>query len=138
MTNDLITEKYGEELLDIAETTDDVIYSGLPTNELPSMYGTQIKKTIKKSSTLTDQVSLSASSANSYLIEVHGQKIYVPTMAAYQTLVNDHDSLKVDHARLFQESRRLFSVVKKLTSVVNELDEELSQKVNKYDKDTGI
>lgn len=137
MTNKSITERYGEGLLDLSETTEEV-YNGLPINELPSMYGTKSTSTPKKASTLTDQISLSASSGNSYLIEVPGQKIHVPTMAAYQKLVEDHISLKADHARLFQEGRRLFSVVKKLKSMVDNIDEELAQKVDKYDTDTGL
>lgn len=107
-----------------------IIDEGIPVELMQAMYS---QKTIKKEKTPEDLMKASYSSRDSYLMEIRGQKVHIPTMTAHQKLLEEHERLKKEHIRLKQESTRMFVVIKQLSKAINEINDELKQKIDRYD-----
>lgn len=128
MIKEIITEKL--EIINSDNVKIKIIEEGIPSELMEKMYN---QKTTKREKISEDFIKTTYSSRDSYLIEIRGQKVHVPTMIAHQKLFEEHDRLKKEHVLLKQECTRMFVIIKQLTKSINEMDDEIKQKIDRYD-----
>lgn len=127
MTKTIINEKLIIKNLDRKQK---IIDEGIPAEMMEAMYS---QERVKRKKNPEDVMKASYSSRDSYLMEIRGQKVHIPTMTAHQKLVQDYERLKKEHILLKQETTRIFVVVKQLTRTISEMEDELKQKIDRYD-----
>jgi len=84
----------------------------------------------KKEDKLTAEGTIVRSTQDTVLIESQGQKQFVPNMAVFTKLTNEHEKLKSDHNKAVKEINVLNEAVKNLIRAVNEMDDELKRKID--------
>ncbi len=84
----------------------------------------------KKEDKLTEESVIVRSTQDTVLIESQGQRQFVPNMAVFAKLTNEHEKLKSDHNKAVKEINVLSEAVKHLIRAVNEMDDELKRKID--------